>query len=107
MEREQEKFNELEKVGFDYCYIRIKDGVIHPEKTAQELIGYGFFPKGTKVRLDQRDSGWPEQRLYIKSLTSDGQILTVKKCKIGSTASYYTFEEIEGTHNSVMFKEVI
>lgn len=97
------KFEELEAAGFDATYVKmLADNQIEPLWSVQELTGMGFYPKGTKMRFIGQ-GGYDEQRERAESVIGD-KIVTVDRCHVGSTYSYYSFEEVEGSFNSVMFE---
>jgi hypothetical protein len=106
-------FAALEEVGFQYDYQyyqsikRIGDDMyISPTSTVDELLDQGFAPKGTKLVYTGKN-GYDSQHDYIKSIgVSVGIVLTVISCQIGNSSSYYTFEEINGQYNTVMFESV-
>ena len=97
------EFEELEAAGFDPTYIkRLADNEWLPIWTVQQLNDMGFYSKGTKMKFTT-SGGYDEQREQAGSIIGD-KIVTVDRCHVGSTYSYYSFEEVEGSFNSVMFE---
>lgn len=103
-----EGFEELEELGFISEYVEIdhKNGITRPMFNATYLLESGFYPKDSKLTyLDE--NGYEYDRECISKLgISKGDVLTVKTCSVGSSMSYYTFKEISGQHNTVMFEKV-
>lgn len=53
------------------------------------------------------ENGYDAERDAIKRAgIKAGDILTVESTSVGSWSTYVTFEEIWGSHNSVMFEDV-
>lgn len=107
-----EEFAKLEELGFHSDRIEIiheaNSNISHvnPAFPAEHFLKSGFCPKGTKVRfLDfngyDHDLKYARDRGMIKD-----SIYTVKAAYIGDWSSDYTFEEVDGRFNTVMFKEV-
>jgi len=97
-------FEKHDEYGFYSDYIRInhKDKTIHPMWDADELKE-SFATKATKVTYLGKN-GYDMQREFIESKgVKEGDVLTVKTCSVGDWSSTYTFEEIDGDHNTVMF----
>lgn len=99
-------FEELEAEGYISEYVRrCQDGQWHPDidlLTCCEM----FAGKGEKVRyLGQ--NGYDIQRETFEKrcqdLSAPLEVLTVS---IGSSMSYYTFKDVEGSHNTVMFERI-
>lgn len=66
----------------------------------------GFAGRGDKVRY-LGFNGFDGQRAYIEAKgVKKGHELTVVTCYIGDWSSSYTFEEVDGHHNTVMFELV-
>lgn len=104
------EFSRLEEYGFvsDYVHFRREgDNVyVDPAFSVEYLLESGFYPKGTKARYLGRN-GYDAQREHIEKLgIKEGDILTVDKCEVGSSSSYYTFKELAGRFNTVMFEKV-
>lgn len=65
----------------------------------------GMARRGEQVRyLDT--GGYEAQRIYAREKMTKGQVLTVKSMNIGGFMSNYQFEEVDGSHNTVMFERV-
>ena len=103
-----EGFDELEQLGFTSEYIRVdsKSKVIQPAFSAEDLLTQGFIPRGSRVTY-LSENGHDYDREYIENHgIKPGDTLTVASCKVGNWNSSYTFEEIPGSHNTVMFVKV-
>ena len=98
-----EGFEELEMYGYISDYVIIEDGVWRPWVTLEDC-GV-FFPKGTKARFNNRNGYESERDLAYKVIGTERE-LTVKCCNIGRSSSSYTFEEIDGSWNTVMFDRI-
>ena len=100
------EIEKLNQAGFDVNYIN------HYNKyntdlvvlTLEYLIDRGFFPRGTKVRFNDIN-GYEVVRERAREIIGD-KILTVKSCDVGSSYSTYSFEEVDGNWNSVMFDRI-
>ena len=103
-----EGFEELAAAGFinEYHEIDHKAGVIRPAFSLDYLIESGFLGKGKRVRYLNRN-GYDAHREYAAKMgITEGMILTVKTCTVGNWNSEYTFNEVKGSFNTVMFEEV-
>lgn len=103
-----EGFEELEELGLisEYVIIDHKNGITKPAFDAAYLLESGFYPKGSKLTY-LNENGYEYDRECVAKLgINEGDVLTVKTCSVGSSMSYYTFEEISGQHNTVMFEKV-
>ena len=98
------EFEQLKAAGFGAAYLKKSaDNEWVPLWSVQQLIDMGFYPKGTKMRFTGQ-GGYDEQCERAKNIIGD-RIVTVKTCDVGSTYSYYFFDEVEGQFNSVMFEK--
>lgn len=89
----------------DYVHMHGTDPrICSPIITLEEALK-GWFPKGTKVKWHP-NAGWPHQEQKAQEVIGPDRILTVKACSIGSSSSYYEFDEVEGVWNTVMFEKV-
>lgn len=107
-----EGFEEYERRGWDVNYTRFDN--TDPDKTVvrpyfpAEAFDEQFPIKGEKVvYLDE--NGYDLERSLITNRygVDKGDVLTIKRVSIGSTSTDYTFEEIAGEHNSVMFEKYV
>jgi hypothetical protein len=101
-----EGFDELEQLGFTSEYIRVdsKNKLIQPAFSAEDLLTQGFLPRGSRVTY-LGENGYDRDREYIEDYgIKPGDSLTVATCSVGNWNSSYTFEEVAGKHNTVMFK---
>lgn len=104
-----EGFAELDEAGFisEYHQIDNKEGVVRPSFSLEHIINSGFLGKGKRVCYLNRN-GYDSQREYAaRQGLTEGMVLTVKRCSVGSCSSEYTFYEVNGSYNTVMFEEVI
>lgn len=103
-----EGFEELEELGFISEYVEIdhKRGITRPMFSAAYLLESDFYPKGSKLTYLNKNGYDYDRECVAKLGINEGDVLTVVSCSIGSSMSYYTFEEITGQHNSVMFEKV-
>ena len=102
-----EGFEDLEAIGFTSEYIRLDHDsqIIKPAFTAEYLLNSGFYPRGTTV-IYLGKHGYDFQRENIEKVgIKEGDVLTVLSCSVGSSSSTYTFEEIKGSHNTVLFEK--
>lgn len=61
-----------------------------------------FYPAGTKVRFLNRN-GYEYEREHASNIFDVSRTYTVKTCAIGNWKSSYSFEEVDGRYNTVMF----
>jgi len=103
----EEGFEALHDNGFesDYVAIDAKAKTIRPAWTAEYLLSRGFIGKGSKVRFLNKN-GYDGERERAAAIFVNDMPLTVKACRIGQSSSDYTFEEVEGRWNTVMFEEI-
>ena len=98
-------FPEYEPYGYETDYVKMKNGVVMAPWPVEDLMK-SFATKGSLVQYLGKN-GYDSQRKDVEELgVVKDQILTVKSCSIGDWSSYYKFEEIEGEHNTVMFRTV-
>jgi hypothetical protein len=103
-----EGFEELEARGFvsDYVKINAEKKTMRPAFTLQDVeASIGLYGKGTKMRFLNRN-GYDIEREHAAEKLMHLPALTVKQCRIGDWKSQYTFEEVEGEYNSVMFEPI-
>jgi len=103
-EYQYEGFEELESQGFVSEYIQIdhKNKVIRPSFTADHIKDSGFITKGSKVRFLNRN-GYDMERERAAKVFDTENAYTVKSCHVGGWSSDYSFEEVDGLWNTVMF----
>jgi len=100
-----EGFDELEKLGYISDYGRIKNGVCTPILSVEDAKA-NWAQQGEVVQYNGFH-GYPYQKLNVESNGINiGDKLTVTKCNIGDSSSSYSFREIKGSHNSVMFDRI-
>ena len=103
-----EGFDELDEAGFKVNYMSLdkKNGVIRPAFPLEQLVEDGFLGRGKRVRYLNRN-GYDAHREYAAKMgITEGMILTVDTCTVENWSSDYTFYEVGGSHNTVMFEEV-
>lgn len=102
-------FDELEKLGIESDYIRMEtiDGIRYCTPAFGPEYAEYFAIKGDKVEF-LNFNGYDYQLERVRQLgIVEGDVLTVTRVRIGNSSSVYTFEEIDGEHNTVMFKKVL
>lgn len=103
-----EGFEELAEAGFINEYVEIdhEASVVRPAFDLEHLTNSGFLGKGKRVKFLNHNGRDSERELALKRGLVEGQILTVKTCKVGTWSSEYSFYEVSGQFNTVMFEEV-
>ena len=102
-------FKELEAKGLICEYMKTRPSdcgeymIIQPAFDIDESV---FYVKGTRVRFMNKNGYDMERERAFKEI-GEGRIVTVKTCSVGSSSSKYTFEEVPGSWNTVMFEKVV
>ena len=101
-------FKELEAKGLicEYMRSRVSDcGEYMIIEPAYEIDEDDFHVKGTRVRFLNKNGYDMERERAFKEI-GEGRIVTVKTCSVGRSSSNYTFEEVPGSWNTVMFEKI-
>ena len=103
-------FKKLEEHGYKSGYMQSQlsdcgNYVIWTPYCELDWCKKNFAGKGDKVRFMNKNGYDPERERALKAIGLE-RIVTVVECDIGSSSSSYTFEEVPGSWNTVMFDRV-
>ena len=100
------KYYDTAPEGFISSYVIYRNNELLYPHTREDYIDMGFVPAGEKAELYEFH-GYDYDIKKLQNLNMQiGMVFTVKTCEIGRSSSTYTFEEVEGSFNSVSFRSV-
>jgi hypothetical protein len=101
----KKQFDELAAAGLVSEYVKLKQGVVYPLFTLDTL---GDWPKrGTKMRFLNKNGYDYQKEEARECFIPNFNTLTVLKTSIGGSSSTYTFAEVPGRWNTVMFETLL
>ena len=103
-------FKKLEEHGYKSGYMQSQlsdcgNYVIWSPAINLDWCKQNFAGKGDKVRFMNKN-GYDSARKDALKFIGLERIVTVVECDIGSSSSTYTFEEVPGSWNTVMFDRI-
>jgi hypothetical protein len=103
-------FKKLEEHGYSSGYMQSQlsdcgNYVIWSPTFSLDWCKENFPGKGDKVRFMNQNGYDTEREKALKAIGLE-RIVTVVHCDIGSSSSSYTFEEVPGKWNTVMFDKI-
>lgn len=97
--------DEVARLAADYDAV-IEPLFAHPAPADKGVVEARaeLWPKpGDKMRF-RNENGYPFELADAQKVMTEGQIFTVKKCRVGDFSHSVEFEEITGNWNGVMFE---
>lgn len=103
-------FKKLEEHGYKSGYMQSQLSdcggfVIWSPTLNLDWCKANFAGKGEKVRFMNKNGYDSEREKALKDIGLE-RIVTIVNCDIGSSSSTYTFEEVPGSWNTVMFDKM-